>query len=589
MQTMQRLNTAYAFSMSLLLLLAACGGGGSGGDLPQSPPANPVSKIEATVPAQGLTFVGEVGNTGAVRQFVVKNTGNVNVTMAPTFIEGADYTGAGSTPGECNDQTTLAPGASCTVGIAFKPQKFGVTSRAITIGTRNNAAPQQQFQLEGTAYPSKPAPTGQPVTLAGARIDPATNATVVPVLPDGRTSATLRHWYPWSDYRSTGIYAKPGEVISVAVGAAPAGTTVQALIGIWQQKTAVGGALDTDPTVVALTPNTTNNISTPYGGPVYVRAVNPVKGGTVRFQVTQGGTKMPIFLLGRDTHAQWIAAVNASDAAPYVEVVSNRAILTFPTDRVKAALSGDPTADIAGIAALYDEMLASHDGVAGLDGSSATDQRSEHPLHYTPQEVPNYYMFAFNYRTAYCVSDCAQFLFTKKLMSDGWGPWHETGHMYQGLWEWRALVEVSVNLYSLEFESKMGARNRLLREDSSVAGVNHWDRALQLRPTLTSFEQLDVFERLVMFWQLRLAYGPSFYASLHKLYRNPAMRPTTLSDDESFRQTFIVSASRVAGRDLRAYFSAWGLRATPAVDTQVQALGLPPADVNALLQLRPSF
>jgi hypothetical protein len=358
-------------------------------------------------------------------------------------------------------------------------------------------------------------------------------------------------------------------------------------VGIWQQDTSATATYESgDPTVITLTPGSSQAVSSARGGPVYGRAVNPTAGGTVQFRVTQGGTKMPLFLLGRDTHAQWLAAMNAPNPAPYVEVVSNRAILTFPTDRVKQALAADPRADIAGIAALYDEMIASHDRTAGLDNATPTDQRNEHPLHYTPHDLKDYYMFAWYSRTAYCMA-CAEFLFTNKLMSDGWGPWHETGHMYQGLWEWTELGEVSVNLYSLEFQAKMKERNRLLTEDSDIPGTKHWDRALQR--SIVNFEDLDVFGRLVMFWQLRLAFGENFYPALHKMYRNPATRPTTLSDDASYRQTFIVSASKVARQDLRAYFTSWGLSSTPAVDTQVQSLGLPPANVAALRALRPAF
>lgn len=449
--------------------------------------------------------------------------------------------------------------------------------------TRTSAAEIEDYIANGCPIP------GQAVKLSGAQINPATRTTVVDVLPISPTYRDQRRsTFPWTDYRTTGTYAQPNESISIAVGTIPVGTTVEALIGVWQQG-AGAGTWNVYPTVKPLVANTTTVVSTASGGPVYVRATNPVKGGTVSFQIVSGGTPMPLFLLGRDNHAAFVAALNAANATPYLEMVTHRAIVTFKTDKVKAALAADPTTNVARIAVLFDRLLASHDTVSGLDNSSAFDAQDDHPLHFTSHADPTYYFFAFIYRTAF-TEGFANVLFTKTFASEepGWGVWHETGHMYQGAWEWSELIEVSVNLYALEFGKRIGVPNRLTLYDydAAVPGVKIWDRALQLRPTVTTFESLDVFQRLVMFWQLRLAYGPNFYPSLHKLYRNPATRPA-LPDDASRRQQFIVAASRISGQDLRAFFNAWGLTATATTDAQVTALGLPGANVKTLLALRP--
>jgi Peptidase M60, enhancin and enhancin-like/N-terminal domain of M60-like peptidases len=401
---------------------------------------------------------------------------------------------------------------------------------------------------------------------------------MVPVLPSADAEAAIIRTSPWSDYRPTGMYVKPGEAISIEVGAVPAGTRVEAGIGLWDQTPEAG------PTFIPLAANSVKSVSASFGGPVYVRAVNDTSpGGTVQFKVTAGGTPMPLFLLGRDTHADWIKAVNAPNVTPFVEMVTNRAIVTFATDKVKAALAKDPTVDIAKIAAVYDRMIASHDAVAGLDGSSASSPKRVHPLHYVSHQKQAY-MFATSYRAAFC-GDCANYLFTNDLIKDGWGPWHETGHLYQGAWEWSGLDEVSVNIYSLTFEKLLGNTHRLLGETSP--GVSFWDRALQRRAANTPLDKLDLFEQLVMLWQLRLAYGPDFWPNLQKRYRDPATTPANSEGDDNRKQNFIVMASRVSGKDLRGYLSAWGIKPTAATDTAVKALNLPAADVNALLALRP--
>jgi Peptidase M60, enhancin and enhancin-like/N-terminal domain of M60-like peptidases len=581
---------ALSFLLILTTSLFGCSGGSTsaGSGDPSPPPVTGDAQLDIKLIDGALDFVSDLGLQSAEKRVTIKNAGTSSAQLGTLSSTTADFVVSTMGTAVCANGLILKSGDSCTVGIALKPATLGIKTGNLVV-SYNGKVGSSSFPLKGLAYPARALATGAAVTLAGATTDPNTRTTTVTVFPDASTVERLRlnTTFPWSDYRSTGIYAKPAEAITLSVSAAPPGTTVQAWIGLWQQKMgAAAPAIEVNARFVPLVPNTVQTIASPDGGPLYVRAVNnAAQGGTVKFQVLQGGTPMPLFLLGRDTHAQWLAAVNATTVTPYVEVVSKRTILTFNTDKVRAALALDPSADIARTVSMMDQMVASHDAVAGIDGSSAPNMPRDHPLHYTPQDIPNYYMFAYFSRTAYCLA-CAEFLFTKSFVLDGWGPWHETGHMYQGGWEWSDLSEVSVNLFSLEFQKALGAPNRLIAEISSVPGVNFWDHALQQRPTLTAFDKLEVFERLVMFWQLRLNYGDKFWPALHKLYRDPLTRPA-FTDDESRRQNFILMASRAANQDLRAFFAAWSLRSGAATDAAVQALRLPVANVNALLALRP--
>jgi hypothetical protein len=584
---------ALPLTLMLTLALFGCGGGGGGSTPPPAggglvPPATGDAQLDFKLTDGPLDFAGDLGVQGADKRVTIKNIGTNSAQFGTFTSVTADFVLSTAGTGACANGVILKAADSCTLGVALKAAALGIKTSTLVV-TYNGKVGSSSFPLTGVAYPAPVPATGAAVTLAGATMDPSTKSTTVTVLPDTNTIERVRlnTTFPWSDYRSTGIYAKPGEAITLSVGAAPPGTIVQAWIGLWQQKVgAAAPAIEVNPKFSPLVANSVQTIASPDGGPLYVRAVNnSARGGTVKFQVLQGGTLMPLFLLGRDTHAQWLAAINATTVTPYVEAVSNRTILTFNTDRVKAALASDPNANIARTVAMMDQMVASHDAVAGIDGSSASNMPRDHPLHYTPQDVPNYYMFAYFFRTAYCLA-CAEYLFTKAFVLDGWGPWHETGHMYQGSWEWSDLSEVSVNLYSLEFQKTLGGANRLVAEISSSPGVSFWDNALQQRPTLTAFDKLAVFERLVMFWQLRLNYGDKFWPGLHKLYRDPATRPA-FTDDESRRQNFIVMASRAAGQDLRAFFAAWNLKSSAATDAAVLALRLPAADVDALLAVRP--
>jgi hypothetical protein len=76
---------------------------------------------------------------------------------------------------------------------------------------------------------------------------------------------------------------------------------------------------------------------------------------------------------------------------------------------------------------------------------------------------------------------------------------------------------------------------------------------------------VSVWVRLCMFQQLKLAYGDAFYHQLHRLARRDANRPSTT---DTRMRWFMVNASRAAGRNLSAFFKAWGLKlsATAATD-----------------------
>ena len=451
----------------------------------------------------------------------------------------------------------------------------------------------------GPVAPVAPPVTVGPVVLGGAIINPVTKTYELSITPNadidevGRTQM----WNNLADYRPTGLYAAPNETITIQAGPAPAGTKVQVLIGHWNQRTGVASPVEIDPVFFDLPATGSRAVSTPFGGPVYIRALSATLTGKVSFKVLSGGTKMPFVQLGQTTDAQWKADLFAANVTPFTEIQTNRHIVTFDTDKVKAALARFPGSDITAIAKKLDEMLASHDEVAGLNlVGDAIHSPRQGMMHATPHYRPDYYMFAGPWRTAYCANDCAQFMFTNEFVFDGWGPWHEAGHKYQGAWEWAELGEVSVNLYSLEWQRKLGGRSRLIVDNSATAGLKIWENALAQRASIATFDQLEVFERLVPFWQLRLAYGVEFWQTLHRNYRNPATRPAALvgiktwtsGNNELARQTFIVEASRAAGRDLTDFLASWKFAPTQATIDKVRALNLPKADTAGLLALRPS-
>ncbi|WP_141527838.1 putative mucin/carbohydrate-binding domain-containing protein, partial [Bacillus thuringiensis] len=207
------------------------------------------------------------------------------------------------------------------------------------------------------------------------------------------------------------------------------------------------------------------------------------------------------------------------------------------------------------------------DKVAGL----SEEQVDKHYVHYVEENhSPDYYMYATSYRTAY-VGDAIQYVLDiNKFITDGWGPWHEAGHLrQQSPWKFYNMTEVQNNIYSLSVEKAFNQPSNL--EKSGI-----YPKAFQyLEQVNKNYDEIsDVFVKLVMLWQLQLAYGEDFYPKLHQLYRDmPASElPQT---DENKKQLFMISASKVAKQNLIPFFEKWGLRPNNDTIQKVAALGYP--------------
>ncbi|WP_141551305.1 putative mucin/carbohydrate-binding domain-containing protein, partial [Bacillus thuringiensis] len=290
------------------------------------------------------------------------------------------------------------------------------------------------------------------------------------------------------------------------------------------------------------------------------------QGGTIRTTITTGGTTTPFFELGKHTKQDLINMLDQYPNAHAVELKGERVLITASPARVKKYLLGSNT-DPVQLLKKMDEATRIQDKVAGL----SEEQVDKHYVHYVEENhSPDYYMYATSYRTAY-VGDAIQYVLDiNKFITDGWGPWHEAGHLrQQSPWKFYNMTEVQNNIYSLSVEKAFNQPSNL--EKSGI-----YPKAFQyLEQVNKNYDEIsDVFVKLVMLWQLQLAYGEDFYPKLHQLYRDmPSSElPQT---DENKKQLFMISASKVAKQNLIPFFEKWGLRPNNDTIQKVAALGYP--------------
>ncbi|MFA2566086.1 M60 family metallopeptidase [Bacillus wiedmannii] len=364
----------------------------------------------------------------------------------------------------------------------------------------------------------------------------------------------------FSPYEPTGLYAKPNEQITINV---EGNQNIQAYIGTYSYD--ASWREDSKIKSFTLKPGI-NTIQSPNGGMIYF--YNKQQGGTIRTTVTTGGTTTPLFELGKHTKQDLIDMLNQYPNAHAVELKGERVLITASPARVKKYLLGSNT-DPVQLLKKMDEATRIQDKVAGL----SEEQADKHYIHYVEENhSPDYYMYATSYRTAY-VGDAIQYVLDiNKFIKDGWGPWHEAGHLrQQSPWKFYNMTEVQNNIYSLSVEKAFTSNQpfRLQQEGAYTKAFQYLEQ-----PNKNYDEVSDVFVKLVMLWQLQLAYGEDFYPKLHQLYRDMPSNELPQTD-ENKKQLFMISASKVAKQNLMPFFEKWGLRPNNDTIQKVAALGYP--------------
>ncbi|MEH7463042.1 M60 family metallopeptidase [Bacillus thuringiensis] len=360
------------------------------------------------------------------------------------------------------------------------------------------------------------------------------------------------------NYTPTGIYVKPDEEVIIEVS----GTKkIRAIIGTHRYDKEWGKEIDLSPGI--------NKISSPNGG--LLGFDNYQDPGTVKVKVTQGGSPVPFFELGKHTKADWIAMLDKYPDAHAVQLKSEKAVLTVTRDSAKKYIVDQ---DPVPLLKKYDEMIRAQDKISGL---SETDPN---PLHRSTHRT---WAFVENPNAKdwgmYACWDGAVFTTAGNAIESalnvnefGWGQMHEAGHARQQYpWRWddlRGMGEVTVNLYSLAAQKQL-----FPNQPTRLEKEGDYDRAFAyLKQTGKEYKNIDdLFVKLVMLWQLHLAYGEDFYPNLHKLYRELPEEQLPKTDEEKI-QAFIYNASKVAKQNVLPFFDQWGLKASEETRQKIEAL-----------------
>ncbi|PGB80225.1 wall-associated protein [Bacillus wiedmannii] len=351
----------------------------------------------------------------------------------------------------------------------------------------------------------------------------------------------------------TGIYAAANEKITVEIKGTQ---SIQAFIGTRSYDEEAPEKFDLKPGK--------NVISSPRGGILYFYNMN--NEGEVTASVTKGGSHFPLFILGKHTKKDWDEMLKKYKDPYAVELKGERSLVTASPSSIQKFMKNTSPIELM---KLHDKIIRIENAVAGLSEDGIGLAKS--PIHYVQfvekrKPAEDDFMFATNYHTGYIPSAMNRVLDIEVLEKDGWGPWHEVGHLHQqSPWDWDAIGEVTVNIYSLMVQKALG--NELEMDGYYKKSFEYLEKPIEERI-------IDEFDPLTMFWQLNVVYGEHFYPRLHQAYRMLPKEELPTSDEEK-KQMFVYMTSKVAGQNLVPFFKEWGLTPSDETREKIEKLNLP--------------
>lgn len=369
-----------------------------------------------------------------------------------------------------------------------------------------------------------------------------------------------RREFPFSPYEPTGLYAKPDEEITIQV---KGNQNIKAYIGTYSY---VGDSGENELVESFTLKPGINTINYSGGGMIYLS--NEQENGRIQAIIEKGGSPVPYFELGKHTKEDLITMLEKHPNAYAVELKGERVLITATPARIRKYLLGSNT-DPVQLLKTMDAVTRVQDKISGL----SEEQVDKHYIHYVEDNRPDGgYMYATGYRTAYVGDAIQAVLDLNKFITEGWGAWHEAGHMrQQEPWMTENMQEVQVNIFSLAVQKALGQPSRLETENVYTAAF----RYLKQDAKNKDYDKIkDPFVKLVMLWQLHLAYGDNFYPTLHQHYRDMPDEKLPKTDEDK-KQLFMIEASKAAKQNLIPFFEQWGLKPNQNTIQKIIRLGYP--------------
>ena len=346
----------------------------------------------------------------------------------------------------------------------------------------------------------------------------------------------------------TGLYAPPGEVITVTLPREAAGKGLGVRIGAHTDALWHLPRWERFPEVSLRRPLNAPEcrVASAFGGTLFVDV--PGKCGLGEVKVTfAGAVAQPRFVRGATTDAEW--KVLRAAPAPWAELEGHGVILTVPSAVVRGL--DDPEA----LMAYWDEVLEH------CQALYAAPRRNRPERYCVDRQISAGYMHS-GYPIMTHDDVAARFTDLRALRGKGgvWGLYHELGHNFQRPeWTWETMGEVTNNLFSLYGAEKLNGVTVGAHPAMTEEQIRKRVEAVAGRPGAEAYYKRDPWFPLTMFVLLRRSFGWEPFTRVFAEFRDLPEAERPKSDGEK-RDQFLIRFSRAAGRNISGYLAAWGVQ-----------------------------
>lgn len=360
-------------------------------------------------------------------------------------------------------------------------------------------------------------------------------------------------------WRSTGLYAAPGELITVTIPARVAGDGLGVQIGAHTDELFGLDSWPRMPSIVRSEPleEAVTVIANGFGGPIYITVPRTATLGEVTVTI-DGAVEMAHHVRGRDTLADWQAMQQLG--APWAEIETDGWVGTIPAS---VALE---VADPAVPQDFWARAMTAAGTLSGFDRASFRKERIV-----ADREISAGYLHS-GYPVMGHLDAAPQVALVRGSAADGmWGPFHEFGHNHQwNDWILPGTTETTCNLWSVYLSEEVAGTPRAsahpaITTASRATTVTNWRRS-------PDFANWSVWTALETYLQLQERFGWDLFTTVFTRYRNMTAAERPADNDNARIQTWVIESSRAAGYNLINFYEAWDFPIDTATRTAVAGL-----------------
>ncbi len=364
---------------------------------------------------------------------------------------------------------------------------------------------------------------------------------------------TTRGW------KSTGLYAEPGQVIVVHVPDAMADKGLGIRIGCHTDHLYDLDRWRRAPDIsiqVAITEPVTR-VASAFGGPIYLDL--PDHASPESFDISiRNAVGAPMFVLGQTDPREWRDTIRHYPA-PWAELVTNKVILSVPSSSIRDL--EDPVA----LMEFWDRVLD-----AAADLAAIPRERTRPQRYVADRQISAGYMHS-GYPIMTHLDASAPMTRIDQLRAGNWGLFHELGHNHQsGDWTFGGTGEVTCNLFSLYIIDTLCTVPPGQRGHDGATGDVGLDEYLAAGAPFEKWQR-DPFLALRMYIQMQAEFGWKPFQQVFAEYRDLPRDQRPRSDAEK-RDQWMVRFSRTVERNLGPFFEKWGIPTSQAARDSIADL-----------------